>query len=413
MYEDLEKIEARGKRKKEKQKKEGFSLFGKKEGKEEPEPTPTVEPTPMPEPKESPALDIHEESSVHKSPAEPTPAFTETAVTSEAGEKIVYSEPESVEEQQPEEPMVITEISKSPEQPEPVIEKEPVSVLESQEPSSPPEPVDEVGSPDTTGSSETIELVESTDDVDQPEEEKDRPTLQDSEFYKRDIYAAFDTIEQRGKSLKEQRSGFFKQQERPAKAAPSTPPEVEEPVPEEVVEAPAVTEPIVESVEEPVAEITVEPEPQEATQRTETVSASSEEEKKERTLRDSQFYQRDIYAALDNIEQRGKSLKEQRSGFFKQDRPAEAAPAATKPTAEPVFESKPLAGSTREEAVQETIAEARWEPLSGRDLKKAEVELLQYKRKLDKGFRSGKLTKEQCVSMVRKKEIDLGLKPST
>jgi hypothetical protein len=76
-------------------------------------------------------------------------------------------------------------------------------------------------------------------------------------------------------------------------------------------------------------------------------------------------------------------------------------------------EPETLVEPIREEAVQEDIPEPQWEPLTKKQLKKAEVDLLQYKRKLDKGFRSGKLTKEECISMVRKKETKLGLKPPT
>ena len=38
-------------------------------------------------------------------------------------------------------------------------------------------------------------------------------------------------------------------------------------------------------------------------------------------------------------------------------------------------------------------------------------ELTAYKRWLDSGFKSGMLTKEKCIKMVKKKEIELGLKP--
>jgi hypothetical protein len=83
------------------------------------------------------------------------------------------------------------------------------------------------------------------------------------------------------------------------------------------------------------------------------------------------------------------------------------------PVAGITVEPEPLVEPAQEELVDVTIAEPQWEPLTGRQLKKAEVELLQYKRKLDKGFRSGKLTKEECISMVRKKETKLRLKPPT
>jgi len=39
--------------------------------------------------------------------------------------------------------------------------------------------------------------------------------------------------------------------------------------------------------------------------------------------------------------------------------------------------------------------------------------LTDLKRKLDKAFKSGKLNRDQCIVMVKEKEIELGLKPPT
>ncbi len=49
--------------------------------------------------------------------------------------------------------------------------------------------------------------------------------------------------------------------------------------------------------------------------------------------------------------------------------------------------------------------------MSGSKLDRANSELLEYKKWLNKGYKSGVLTKEQCTGMVRAKEVELGLRP--
>lgn len=57
------------------------------------------------------------------------------------------------------------------------------------------------------------------------------------------------------------------------------------------------------------------------------------------------------------------------------------------------------------------IQNSEWVPLAGRQRQVAEQELIIYKRKLKKAFNSGKLTKEDCQSKAKQREIELGLRP--
>ena len=138
------------------------------------------------------------------------------------------------------------------------------------------------------------------------------------------------------------------------------------------------------------------------------VKEEPEEVKQERTLRESPQYKRDMYADFDRIEQRGKSLKQKRPGIFKlPERPIERTPprSTDAPTQEPLPKPRP------EAVTEEDVPHPQWTPLTRREQNRAEEELLEYKRKLDKGFREGILTKEECLSKVREKEIELGLRP--
>jgi hypothetical protein len=69
--------------------------------------------------------------------------------------------------------------------------------------------------------------------------------------------------------------------------------------------------------------------------------------------------------------------------------------------------AKPAARATE----PEPQPKSSWKPLTGGKLNKAEEDLLIYKKWLNKGYKSGVLTKEQCTEMVHGKEIELGLKP--
>jgi hypothetical protein len=158
-----------------------------------------------------------------------------------------------------------------------------------------------------------------------------------------------------------------------------------------------------------------------------------------------------MYADLEKIEARGKRKKEKSKGLFssfgKKDEPepepkqeampVEAAPETEPaPVPEPVFvEPKTVAEAPKHVPPPQPVAESpkpiptpppahareapapkpvdgEWKPLTGGKLKKAEEELVAYKKWLNHGFKSGVLTKQQCVDMVRKKEIELGLRPS-
>lgn len=178
---------------------------------------------------------------------------------------------------------------------------------------------------------------------------------------------------------------------------------------------------------------------------------------------------RDMYADLEKIEARGKRKKEKKSGLFSFGRKddvaqAEAKPepqpsesAQPKPTAAPPQEPEPTPGyiqpppdsepqhpvaqEQKAHAVQpkpEPVVQASqplpksdpvqepavhkpappvqenrsgWKPLTGGRLEKANAELHEYKKWLNKGYKSGVLTKEQCTGMVRAKEVELGLRP--
>jgi len=137
---------------------------------------------------------------------------------------------------------------------------------------------------------------------------------------------------------------------------------------------------------------------------------------------------RDMYADLEKIEARGKRKKEKSKGLFssfgkkesEESQPAESAlvptPEPSQPAAqpEPVPQPKPVptpVQSVHTKPAVEHIAESSWKPLTGGKLEKANEDLLAYKKWLNKGYKSGVLTKEQCVTMVKAKEIELGLRP--
>jgi hypothetical protein len=164
-----------------------------------------------------------------------------------------------------------------------------------------------------------------------------------------------------------------------------------------------------------------------------------------------------MYADLEKIEARGKRKKEKSKGFFSsfgnKDEPeldesqtpeSEETQAPTPepavPPKEPLFSKRedtphtsaepPIpktqqtpqaaphithrtesAKSAPRQAEPEPQPESSWKPLTGGKLNKAEEDILAYKKWLNKGYKSGILTKEQCTAMVRGKEIELGLRP--
>lgn len=84
------------------------------------------------------------------------------------------------------------------------------------------------------------------------------------------------------------------------------------------------------------------------------------------------------------------------------EKPAVEKVAAAQQAEQPLPES-----TTFSEPAQE------WKPLEGRERKRAEEALHEFKKKLDKAFKSGTLTREQCLAKVKEKETELGLGPPT
>jgi outer membrane biosynthesis protein TonB len=152
-----------------------------------------------------------------------------------------------------------------------------------------------------------------------------------------------------------------------------------------------------------------------------------------------------MYADLEKIEARGKRKKDKSKGLFSsfgkkdepeaensaqentepvQAQPSEPPKQETVPAPKPMEAPKPVPVVEQPKpqpapmpvAKPTETAPARkdsgWSPPTGSKLKKAEDDLLAYKRWLNSGFKSGVLTKQQCIDMVRTKEIELGLKPS-
>jgi hypothetical protein len=56
-------------------------------------------------------------------------------------------------------------------------------------------------------------------------------------------------------------------------------------------------------------------------------------------------------------------------------------------------------------------AKPAWQPPTGPKLEKANADLHEYKKWVNKGYKSGVLTKDQCIKMVKDKEMELGLRP--
>ncbi|MCK4265985.1 MAG: hypothetical protein KAX31_01820, partial [Thermoplasmata archaeon] len=61
--------------------------------------------------------------------------------------------------------------------------------------------------------------------------------------------------------------------------------------------------------------------------------------------------------------------------------------------------------------LEHEMEEKAWEPLAGEEREKAEKKLLKEKKFLNKAFKLGKITQENCVTRVKEVEILLGLMP--
>ncbi|MCK4757018.1 MAG: hypothetical protein KAS67_01055 [Thermoplasmata archaeon] len=124
---------------------------------------------------------------------------------------------------------------------------------------------------------------------------------------------------------------------------------------------------------------------------------------------------RDIYSDLSKIEERGKRKK--KKGFLsslKGDKESgeEAAPVQTisamSQESKPVEpKSKPVRSKTEHEPEKD----GPWAPLKGKQLKHAKDKLMEYKRMLERTYKAGKLTKEECRQKSKAKEIELGISP--
>ncbi|MCK5024046.1 MAG: hypothetical protein KAR56_00350 [Thermoplasmata archaeon] len=168
---------------------------------------------------------------------------------------------------------------------------------------------------------------------------------------------------------------------------------------------------------------------------------------------------KDMYADLERIEARGKRKKEKRKGFFSRTKKEEmieherivelepspdtvsqsqtlASPEATvSPALDPVPgsmaagpatqsvpliipDSAPRPAVPEPEPTQVSVAhpevpepvKTKWFPLSGSKLKRAETHILEYKAWLNKRFKAGKFTKQECLDKLRHKEVELGLR---
>jgi hypothetical protein len=64
-----------------------------------------------------------------------------------------------------------------------------------------------------------------------------------------------------------------------------------------------------------------------------------------------------------------------------------------------------------EQPAEPTPTASAWIPLSPKDQKRAEKELLHFKKYLEKEFKKGRMSAEECKTQVKQKEIELGLVP--
>ena len=159
---------------------------------------------------------------------------------------------------------------------------------------------------------------------------------------------------------------------------------------------------VIEPVEEAAEAPPMPPEPEEPT--------AEPEVEQPKTFQPE--FRKDLYGDLQKVEDRGKRLKH---GTPPPEPPRpEPVP---EPITEPVSEPEPTPEPSEPElAVEpapegEPITKPQWEPLSGRKLRKAEEVLTEYKRWLNKGFKAGMLTREQCAMLTRHKEIEMGILP--
>lgn len=106
-----------------------------------------------------------------------------------------------------------------------------------------------------------------------------------------------------------------------------------------------------------------------------------------------------MYADLQKIEDRGKRKKKGFATWFgKKDKEQ-----SEKESVESFADLKPESHTPEE-------PEEKWVPLNGRKKKRAVELLLDFKTKLNKAFKEGRLTKEQCRKRTKIREIELSLR---
>ena len=116
--------------------------------------------------------------------------------------------------------------------------------------------------------------------------------------------------------------------------------------------------------------------------------------------------ERDMYADLAKIEERGKRKK--KKGFLSFMGGKESGEEAPPVHMTAAFSQEPVQAKPNPEE-KKADPEPVWEPLKGRQLKHAQAQLNDYKRGLEKEFKSGKLTAKECRMKSKKKMVALGL----
>ena len=83
------------------------------------------------------------------------------------------------------------------------------------------------------------------------------------------------------------------------------------------------------------------------------------------------------------------------------------------PTATSALLSTNVPPEPAEAPAAEPVAEPvkpKWIPLTGTELSRAEVHIQEYKTWLNKGYKAGKFTKDECQIKLKHKEVEIGLR---
>jgi hypothetical protein len=117
---------------------------------------------------------------------------------------------------------------------------------------------------------------------------------------------------------------------------------------------------------------------------------------------------RDIYADLQRIEERGKRKKKK---FFPSLIDREKNEEEPEPLGQEKEAVQPSTVRTEPEKPAEPQPAQAWTPLTGRKKARAEGHLREYRIVLGKAYKAGRLTKGQCQMKLKKRKIELGLRP--